>query len=136
MAVAMDRDRRSGAANFRHRSAVDGRVSEIYLHAIGCRLRRMDGAEISIRVRTDPKTSERRALGDGGWYVGGAGPQYARWRVPGTAAVDRQALLPIPLWRGCAHWLEPGFLWLQLAAATDLQAFRSRLLRYPEDGVE
>src|ERR1700678_2790711 len=136
MAVAMDRDCRGGEADFRHCFAVDGRVSEIYLHAIGCRLRRMDGAEISARVRTDPKTSERGALGDSGWYVGGTGPQYARWRVPGTAAPARQALLSIPLWRGCAYWLEPGFLWLQLAAAADLQAFRSRLLRYPEDGVE
>ena len=56
--------------------------------------------------------------------------------IAGAVAAGGQALFPEGVWRRCAHWLESGFVWLQLAAAADLQAFGRRLFCDAEDDLE
>src|ERR1700677_4308809 len=73
----------------------------------------------------------------GRWrHVGRARSEHARWRVAGALAAPGQTLLSEAVRSRCPHRLEPRFLRLQLAAATDLQALRRRLLRHTENGLE
>src|ERR1700689_4560449 len=96
----------------------------------------MDVPEVSSDLPGDSGPREAGALGTGGWDVGGTGFEYAGRRIAGAPAADRQKILPREIWRGRAHRLESGFLWLQLAAAANLQKIGRGLFCDAENGVE
>src|SRR5438874_8293683 len=136
MALAFDGDGGSSAQYLGHRAATDAGVSRFYLYRFDCVGLRLDGREISQDVRGDPPAGERGPMGTHWRDVGGAGLEYARWRITGSATTHRHTLLPPEIWSGRAHWLESGLLRLQLAASADLQKVRLRLFRYAKDLLE
>src|ERR1700728_2752938 len=81
----------------------------------------MDVPEISRDLPGDSAARAAGALGAGWRDVGGTGFEYAGRRIAGAAAADRQKILAREIWRGGAHRLESGFIWVQLAAAANLQ---------------
>src|SRR5271156_494200 len=96
----------------------------------------MDVPEISSDLPGNSGAREAGSVGTGGRDVGGTGFEYAGRRIAGAAAADWEAILPRQVRSGRAHRVESGFIWLQLAAAADLQKIRRGLFCDAEDGLE
>ena len=83
----------------------------------------------------------KQRIKEGRWEIVGGMWVEPDLNMPDGESLVRQLLIGKryfqgPVRRRRAHRLEPRLLWLQLAAAADLQEVRRGLLRHPEDGVE